>query len=358
MHLHLILPGLLWPDKILRDTSRDLELPALSWLLGHARRQWHAASAPEATLCRAFGLPATADTAPPYAALRRAAEADAQAGDDDFYWLCADPVHLAIEQRHITLARHAPQASNEEMQAIATALAPLLAEAPEFGSFHAGGNGRGYLRLPVAPAIHTTPPSRITGYDDLLPQGEAAARPWRRLLNEAQMALHQLPFNEQRDAHGQPRLNSLCLWGEGRLPTMQTLASTVPRLSQCHGDDALLAGLARRAGIPHQTTPCAIRTQLEKTHNNGRHLLWLPTLQAAACQYDVLRWREQLLQLETEWFTPLRLALRQARLHRLCLSLPGPEYNLELELSRTAALRFWRKPCPLHALADLPHHPT
>lgn len=345
MQLHLILPGLLWPSQVLRDTASDLELPALSWLLGRGRLSWQPPRAPEAALCHAFGIAADAAGGLPYAALRLLGEAPPGDAAVDDIWMCADPVHLAIEKRRVTLAEEAPTASAAEMDAIVAALAPLLAELDEgCREFRAGRAGRGYLRLARPPAIATTPPSAAAGIDAMLPQG-ADARRWRQIANEAQMLLHALPLNAQRASRGQPPLNSLWLWGAGALP-----AAPQPGVgyTAAHGDDPILAGLARWAGTPLQ--PTATPAELLARRDAARPLVLLDTLRAPARQYDALRWRDALQDVERTWLQPLRRAIGSGRLQRLRITALGDAASLDLELTQRDRLRFWRRPQRLHEL--------
>lgn len=332
MQLHLVLPGLLWPRKLLRDTASDLDLPALSWLLGRGHLSWLPPHAPESALCRAIGLDSAA---PPYAALRLLGEGRPP-GDD--IWLCADPVHLSIEQRRMTLANNAPPASAEEIREIVTALAPHFADV---GEFVGGTDGHCYLRLATMPDIATVPPSIAAGYDAMLPQGGNAAL-WRRLGNEAQMRLHALPCNELRERAGQPRLNSLWFWGPGRLPPSPPIF-----YERICGDDPVLSGLARLTGIPRETASRA-DALLQRPH--GRALLLLDSLLAPSRAYDAMRWREALLELERDWLAPLLAALRAGRLRGLRLTALGDEAAFDLVISHGDLLRFWRRARRLHEL--------
>ncbi|SMB26824.1 conserved protein of unknown function [Sterolibacterium denitrificans] len=356
MQLHLVLPGLLWPDKIFHDAVFDLDLPALAWLLGRGHLAWQPPCAPEAALCQAFGID---DEQPPYAALRRlgeqSADADANAADQhtDHYWICADPVHLSIEKRRMTLGENTAPASSEELQAIAAALQPLLAEceyADTLGirAFHPAAAGHAYLQLARLPAIDTTPPSLASGYESLQPQG-AEAGPWRRLLNHVQMLLHALPCNAQRSARNLPPLNSLWLWGAGRLPASNPTALDC---TAAHGDHPLLAGLARWGGIPHQANLPTSPAALLATGNGGKHLLLLDHLHAAARRYDMLQWRDTLQTLERDWLQPLQQAVADGRLQQLRISALGDEARLDIRLTHHSRWQFWRRPLPPHRLVQ------
>ena len=67
------------------------------------------------------------------------------------------------------------------------------------------------------------------------------------LLNEIQVLLHQHPLNAARRARGLTPVNSLWLWGGGRLPAVST-----SKLHGVIGDDLLLRALAARAGLAQQ----------------------------------------------------------------------------------------------------------
>ena len=92
MHLTLLVPGLLWPREILRDTTFDLPLPALSRLLGRGRR-W-SLPGEEAWQADMFDL----DEPLPAAALRLLGDGG---WPGDATWLCLDPVHLRVAERMI-----------------------------------------------------------------------------------------------------------------------------------------------------------------------------------------------------------------------------------------------------------------
>lgn len=353
MQLHLVLPGLLWPDKLLHDAVSDLDLPALSWLLGRAQLSWQPPCTLEAALCQTMGI---AEEHSAYAALRLLGEQQSPA---EHYWLCADPVHLALEKRRITLNANCPAASQEELQNIAVALQNLLHEEAELAnklgilSFHPGQHGRGYLQLTRQPEMQTTPPSAASGFESMQPQGPEALA-WRRLLNHAQMVLHTLPCNAQRTENNLPPLNSLWLWGEGKLADRKL---TQPCCTCIHGAHPLLAGLARWANSAHESalpaSPADFFTA-ESTSKSKSALLLLDQLHAAARQYDMLQWRDALLTLEQTWLRPLQQACAQGRLQHIHITALGDDSRLDLQVNRSARWRFWRRPKALHQLAR-PH---
>jgi hypothetical protein len=339
MQLHLIIPGLLWPSKALHNTAYDLDLPALSWLLGRARLSWYAPQPVENFLCNTFGIDIGEVAEPPAAALRLLGE-----GDDPgtAIWLCADPVHLHIEQGRMSLSGETPPATSEEMQQIVAALAPYLAELGEFCSAADGKSGHGYLRLKEMPQLATIPPSSSVVQSKLLAQGADATR-WRRIGNELQMLLHTLPLNTQRERDGRPALNSLWFWGAGVLPPHD-----VRRYTRVCGNSPLLNGLARWSATPQDPVPVTPEVLLKSP--TGNTLLLLDSLQAAAYRLDALAWREALVTLDHVWLQALRRALLGGHFGSLRITAIGDEASLDIHLDRRDALKFWRRPKALSGL--------
>lgn len=174
------------------------------------------------------------------------------AGDaGDAAWLCADPAWV---QPDLTGARLLAcgrmDLTADEARELAEAVRPVFEEAGI--RLEPTTPDRWHLRLPhgLEPPPFAAPEQALG--EDLsqhLPPG-ADGRRWRVLFNEVQVLLHQHPLNAGRAGRGEPPVNSLWLWGAGRLP-----AQVRTPLAGAVGDDLLLAALAARAGVP-----CRART--------------------------------------------------------------------------------------------------
>ncbi|TAN53211.1 MAG: hypothetical protein EPN19_09605 [Betaproteobacteria bacterium] len=179
--------------------------------------------------------------------------------------------------------------------------------------------------------IDAQAPAERTDAHSVLPQGAAAGRALA-LATEIQMVLHEHPVNHAREQRGEPTVNSVWLWGAGRLPR----SVRAPWLSVL-GDDPVAAGLARCAGIRHDALPSDALYWLEHAPQDGRHL----------CVLDAAQSVRELQALEQRWFDSLLQALRQGRIGMLTLRIP--DLGRACETTRADLRRFWRRPRPLAA---------
>lgn len=180
----------------------------------------------------------------PVAALTRQLDAGDAAGGR---WLRADPAYLAPDMTGARLLAHGPALGLDasDVAALLPALKPLFGDAGLL--LDAPEPSRWYLRLPSdSPLPDFAAPEDVVG-DDLfghLPHGDTGRR-WRALFTEAQVLLHQHPWNAQRAAQGKPAVNALWFWGQGVLPQS---VRTVYR--QVRSRDDLLRALSGQAGVP------------------------------------------------------------------------------------------------------------
>ena len=298
--LHLIVPGLAaWRDS---PHSETVAMPGLERLLARGRPLGGETSLAEA-LCRAFAVDRQEDW--PLAPITASFDGiNANVG----YWLRADPVHLQVGMRGMTLLDAARVGLDEaESEALATSLMPLFREA----GWHllAPAPARWYGHPAHAVALHTTPLDEVATrhVNSALPTGPGATLAMR-LINDAQIILHDHPVNQARERRGQAPINSLWLWGGGQMTrtgrhfeqvlAAQTEAQALARLSAC----AVAPCPARLADIPRAAST----------------LLVLPEFPADAGAEDAAR-------LDADWFQPLLRGLRLGRMRRANLILTGPD---------------------------------
>ncbi len=165
----------------------------------------------------------------------------------DICWLSADPAWVKPDMTGARLlACGQLQLGMDEAQALAEPLLPVFAEAGM--QLLVSTPDHWHVQLPPGLPLPKFDAPELAMGEDLsqhLPPG-AEGRQWRILLNDIQVMLHQHPLNAQRRARGVAPVNSLWLWGGGRLPDPMhsTLEGTIT-------DDLLLRALAARADVAH-----------------------------------------------------------------------------------------------------------
>jgi hypothetical protein len=241
------------------------------------------------------------DTSLPAGALTRQFVAH-DAGDA--LWLAADPAWARPDINGIRLmACGHLQLDMAQAQALAAPLLPLFAEAGM--QLQVSTPEHWHVRLPADTVLpEFSAPEQAMGEDlsQHMPQGPAGKR-WRLLLNEVQVALHQNPLNAARHARRMVPVNTLWLWGGGRLPK--------PVRTELRGvisDDVLLSAVAQRAGLEPQS-----RT----TANIGRASAgWLIDLQDVAAGDVEAQWWSILEPLATRQLLALNFASGERWLRR------------------------------------------
>ena len=166
--------------------------------------------------------------------------------------------------------------------------------------------------------LRSPTPDEVLGEDLFahLPEGDLGRR-WRALLTEAQVVLHNHPWNAMRASLGKPAVNSLWFWGAGALPDFvrTRLPAGQGQRHRCCGRMADAAGVAGR-----------IRRDAEEVDAlvDLRHLRDLALLAHDAVQ-------------------PLLEAVRRRELQSLTLDF---EDGAIFQLRRDQRWRFWRRPLP------------
>ena len=248
----------------------------------------------------------------PIAALTRQHDARDAAGAR---WLRADPVRVSPDMTGARMLAHGESLglSAEDAANLLPVLKPLFGDAGML--LDAPNPARWYLRLPLDAQLPEFASVDDVLGDDLfahLPHGDAGRR-WRALLSEAQVLLHNHPWNAQRVIQGKMPVNSLWFWGAGVLPDF---VRTHHR--QIKGSDILLRALAKASNV----ADAAPGAQEVDALVDLRHLRALDTLARDAVQ-------------------PLLDAVEKNELESLVLDF---EDGASFILRRGQRWRFWRRP--------------
>jgi hypothetical protein len=261
----------------------------------------------------------------PVAALTRDSDAgDAASGQ----WLRADPAWIRpdINGARLFASGEGLRLGAADVDALLPALRPLFGDAGM--PIDAPHPSRWYLRIAPGVALPAFPePDEALGADlgDAIVDGadDAIARRWRALLSEAQIVLHNHPWNARRAAEGKPPVNSLWFWGGGASPDR-----VATRFASVASDDMLVRGLAVRAGL----------------EAGGRHEAFaMPRAGDALLDADA---KADPGSLFTQWLLPALQAVQRGGLDALTLDFAD---GARFDLHAGQRWRLWRR--PLRALA-------
>lgn len=188
--------------------------------------------------------------------------------DDRPVWL-AELAHLSLgTDQAALLPPDLMDIQAAESEALLIAARPSI-EAAGFGVLPLAPQ-RWRLILPDGLKPDTASPAAIAGHPlRAWWSQDASMRPWRRLLNEIQMAWYEHPANEARAQRGLPPVNALWLYGGARRwPTAATDSGASPHTP----DDA------STSGDSSYDAPRVV-TDLDVAHRAEDWATWLDTLE-------------------------------------------------------------------------------
>jgi hypothetical protein len=238
-------------------------------------------------------------------------------------------VHLLTAIDHLQLASPVPLPleASESGPLLETLNAHLAGTGFELRALADGG---WLCRCPEGLECETVDPFDALGRNlrEVLPAGRDAVRV-RSLVNELQMLLHEHPVNERRVLRGLPPVNSVWLWGMGKMrePTAAVQGDLLT-------DDAWLAALWRRHGGRVRSV-----TEIGQALQEGGADLRVTTVAGR----DDRRAADVLQALEANVFAPVREALAASQVSRVSLHAGGRV----IDLAPSVRWAFWRRARPL-----------
>ncbi len=308
MTITLFIPSL---SGLHTDSGMQKRYPALETLF--TRSQVQSTADVNDELAKLFGLPTGFGVAP---FMRLADTGDRDAG----FCFRADPVHLAPDRDQLVmLPLSVLQVQMDEAKALAEIFNRTYAA--EGYRLEIPYPERWYLRVPVPLKCVTHEPIVVAGGSvfEYMPDGEDGQR-LRQLMNEVQMLFHEQPVNLARESAGRPGINSLWLWGGGRLPEgpitgPDTVLTDIP----------LVTGLARCADSDYTAWTGILDKPLESEDQ----------LMAIDCSSE-----SALMQIEDQLAVPLLRGLREDQIDAL-LIYPGNQHCHKI--TRASLRQFWRR---------------
>ncbi len=309
--------------------------PALETLLARANVIETVGDSFESTLFGLFGISSGLDTDLPSAAVSRLAEGGKR---DKAFWFHADPVFLkATSDRLLLFDAEMLDIRPEDADALTKLFNQHFAEDGWY--LEAPHANRWYLRLPIMPALNTSPLVDVIGrnIDQYLPTGEEAKK-WRSILNEVQMLFHSATANTQREAARLLPIKGIWLSGGGCLPE-----EVKANFTWVMANDLLSQGLSELSGIECNALSLDALTQKHESGNS--YLISYHSLLRAVLAADPESWVNSLNEFEC-WAVALQRMLQKKQIKRLSLySCDGRVFQIE----RQGLCRFWK---PRRAIAD------
>jgi hypothetical protein len=330
MPLDLLVPDLLLPPDA-PAPLREARLPGLEKWLARADVTRSTAIGAERWLAERYAL----EHPPPVAAVALAGEDALHPGE----WVRADPVHLRIDGDSVVVHDASILGvRRDEADALVAALREFFAQ--DGLRFHAPRPDRWYVEVPRGELPATVPLEEARGRNafGLLPSGGKTIN-WRSAITEAQMVLSQHEVNRRREEAGEPQVNSVWFWGEGRAPE-----SVARRYDAVHAQDPFPRGLGRLSGASVAPPPSSIG-DLDLIGAAQSALVVLDALSAPLHRAALDAWTAAAASLDERWFRGLGEAID--RFGSVRVVLPRVEDTLIATLGRSARRRWLRRAKPL-----------
>ena len=317
------------------------ELPGLRTLLSRASRRGSAGrgESPESLLFQVLGFGRESGDWPS-AAVSAVADGSSMRPEA---WIRADPVHLEAGLSDLRLEdpRELGLEIDESVE-LCAAINEVLDGVP--GRIEALAPARWYIGLERVPRLRTREPSLAVGgaVAEALPRGPDAVV-WLRTLTEIQMLLHDVPVNRARSERGAPGINSVWLWGAGRLPPLPGR----PPGARLWSDSVLARGFGRVLGLACEPLRCGAERLLGHACAPAPALVevvYCDALHYAVRLDDWPAWIDGLKGWEAQWFEPLRRALWSGKLASVRIESGGGCWH---EVSASARWRWWQPARPL-----------
>jgi hypothetical protein len=327
-HVHVVVPDLLLPQSLAKDVCAGFRLSSLAKLLARGKVQTLPLHSLEAWLCQAFAAPNSAIA--PITLLADGLQPESA------YWLRADPVHLRLERDQMILQTNVSLAPEEAAQLCAHLNQHFADTGMQFFAPHPQ---RWYLRLADDPELITHSVYQVEGRNSrsYMPQG-AAALTWHGVANEIQMLLYGHPLNQAYEERGALSVNSVWLWGGGRV------ADLARPFDRIYGDSELAELFARAADIPHA------RIYAGEDAAGDALYVW-EGLSAALRRGDFYAWRESVQEFERDCLSPLLQKLADGEVERITLDAVQEETSFRYELTRAMLWKVWKRAQPLVSYA-------
>jgi 2,3-bisphosphoglycerate-independent phosphoglycerate mutase len=139
--------------------------------------------------------------------------------------------------------------SHDDSSLLLQALQEQVVDAPV--TFHDGGGYHNLMLIKTPPLVERlSPPNELIGEGirQFMPEGDAA-RELVFVMNQAQIILHNHPYNQQRVAAQKDPVNSIWLWGNGKLDNLPSFQERYDKTASLISASLMVKGIAKLTGI-------------------------------------------------------------------------------------------------------------
>jgi len=242
--------------------------------------------------------------------------------------VCADPVHLEVGLKDITLTHQIDDLTIGEAKELILLLNDHLKQ--DGFTFIFGTNKNWYLTLEddgfKSSSLESVLGKSITNH---LPTSNG--RNWSVLQNEVQMILHNSPLNQQRELMGLPTINSLWFWGGGQpIPIPEKNIHII-------SDNEQRGKMIAKASQGEWTDLTGLQNIDESLIEDT--IIIAESLQKSALANDVDLYQQSLSGLETEVVKPVFEAWSKGKIEVIIDSCDGKI----IKPIRNPSWKFWNK---------------
>lgn len=301
-------PGLLGPDISIEELASN-EWPGsnqtrhLCKLFSIAKTQALANIGVDARILECLGIPVSRERELPVSHIR-ALQHDLEA---EPLW-CLDPVHIQIDRDEAVLL--ANESLNLNEQHALELIHDLNKHFEQDGlRIHYHNAHQWLLTGDIELKTNSLNDVLFRNIVDYQPTGKDTNK-WRTLINEVQMLLHSHPVNEQRTMQGELTINSLWIWGGGKIDGVTSDKNIV------FSDNSLVKDAVKIAGASHAALP----DHLDHKYFINNNVLMIFTDQVGAVrQNDVFGWLEYLKQFDQDVLAPILSLLQKGDINKVTI---------------------------------------
>ena len=264
--------------------------PALHWFVHKGGYRSIKRNSFSNTLCELFGLLENEENDQPVASISRLIDSNQY---PDGIWLRVDPIHVRADGNRLKLVDNSQfTLTQHDALELAGEINNLLK--PYNLELEIPCPTRWYLKLNEDCHLKTKPIDSVIGENILssMPTGDDKIN-FGQLMNDIQMTLHDLPINISRVEEKKLSINSVWLWGYGKLPDILNR-----NWSFVYSNEILSEGLSMLSATPFSKLPQGFNDIKDK-ESEYINLIVVSDFDKFRHYYDFDEWVEMLMSIVT-----------------------------------------------------------